>query len=338
MYPLFLVSQFEELNYQTEYQVYRINDSLGFVESIQALSRDQRDGANLSVSDKLEELTKRKKRHKALCEKVNSKVAETAELSTLSDKMVRISSDTNNDAAVCNSKCSQALQNATNAEVAAANDLGHASSIASHCHGDVVSAQHKLDIALRELDRRSRETRTEYYKVGDKNYTRQVPVDTTSERMAVSSARSSLSSANSAYNVALKNQERARDLLNAATARVVTCRAALSLSDEVIVDAKELLEDSDYAQIKVKTALKSIDDIAQKCDAISRLYALVAELAEHATVNIIDLNTCIENEYSLVQVLRRSLDTFERSSFILRQALDDKTSLLLSFNQPITRL
>ena len=101
---------------------------------------------------------------------------------------------------------------------------------------------------------------------------------------------------------------------------------------------KELVEDSDYAKTKVKTALDSITDIAGKCEEISLLYAEVSELTEQATATISELNKCLENEYQLVQELKRSLDSFERCSFVLKQALEEKSTLLLAFNQPITRL
>lgn len=338
MHPLFLVSQFDELNYQTEYQVYRVNDSLGFVESIEALGRDQVDGAALSVNDKLEEFTRRKKIHKELCDYVNLKIAQTDALFVLSENMVSISSLTNDDAIQCNSTCSQALQSATKAEAVAAEELRRAIKICSECYSQVVSAQQQLDQAQIELARKSRETRTEHYTIGDKHYTRQVPADTTSERAAVSYAANRLSNANSAYDVAERNQQTARHSLDAAQNRVATCQAALKMADDAISNAKELVEDTDYAKTKVKTALDSITDIAGKCEEISLLYAEVSELTEQATATISELNKCLENEYQLVQELKRSLDSFERSSFVLKQALEEKSTLLLSFNQPITRL
>lgn len=200
------------------------------------------------------------------------------------------------------------------------------------------SRQNELSNAQSKLAYRRAQTRRVTEVRNGKTYYYDVPVDTTSEQNAVAHANQHLSNANRDLANAKHQEEAARELLNAKIRRVATCERATKYANIAINEANVLEDDSTHAHIKSQTALNLINDIEQGCKAISALYTTVEHMCETADINIIDLKNYLEIEATIVQNLSRNLEVLERNSFHLKQTLDEKASLLLSFNQPISRI
>ncbi len=339
MQPRWLVSQLEELDYQTDYQMELASSLVFETQQLHAITQNFLELAKADVFA-VHEL------YETLVMSYEAALEHAQMRNTRVEHQVEVATNTLNysEQSLEESRDLQAFW--YNQEHKADVWLSSANTHLHRCTAQRIEAESKLASAKAELARaqsalnhvRSLPPR-KVYRGRDRNgndlYDYE-PVSTYQEEARVSRAQSSVSQRNGEVNSALSAESAARIEVTRATTQLNGSRYAIKdaknathLAEQAREVATHTKRESQYSQSYSKECLETLEKI-------NLLLIAFKETCEQQTSLIGTLSADTNDAFLYLKSLEGQQESLQDQAFSLKYTLQDKISLLLSYDQPLT--
>lgn len=339
MQPRWLVSQLEELDYQSDYQVELINSLLYQSQSMNNLTQDYIGFAKADVFAVYELLQSLKQQYQMALEHAQGqkrRVDEQLDVATVSHKQSEDSLNEAHHLATFWTNQTNKAGDWLNRAQSALNDCERAT---SQARSELGNAERELSSARSQLSAARARPNVRVY-IGDDSQGRAMyrydPPDTSYEEGLVARATSRVNACQSNLNYALSQEKAARQERNKAQHQFSGSQLALNDANEAISMANQTLEVANDSKRQANYS----QEFSQRChvilDQVNNVITQFEQTYEQQSIVTSKLDSEANQAFLHLRNLESQQEAIQGEAFTLKYTLQDKTSLLIAFDQPLS--
>lgn len=339
MQPRWLVAQLEELDYQTDFQVELVNSLLYQVQTMSRLTEDYVGFAKNDVRA-VEEM------YQSLVKHYNSAQEHALSRAHRANEQVEVAQTALIHSQDYQQKTGELVQFWQHQKKLAESWVEQAIHYLQQCEHATRVAQNDLSTAESELSRAEialshARRRTERKYVGTDSKGRDqyitVPVDTSFEEAAVARAQSAVSRARHALQRAEAEERAARNELSQAREQLhgtKLAKADANTASEMAADSVDTATDgkrqADYGQSQAQKCLELLDQV-------KHLLVQFKQTCEQQSQVVAELDADVHQSFLHMRDVEGQQESIQGEAFSLKYTLQDKVSLLIAYDQPLSR-